>query len=423
MASVIEPERPSTESNLEAALNVDRIRRDFPILDREVYGRPLVYLDNAASAQKPRQVIQAMNDVMEGCYSNVHRGVHKLSQESTDLYEGARERIAGFINADSADEIVFTRGATEAINLVANGFGQTRLQPGDEIVISWLEHHSNIVPWQLLRDRLGIEIKVVPIDEQGNFLFEDYLQLLGPRTKLVAVTHVSNALGTVTPLPEIISAAHERDVPVLVDGCQAVPHMKVDVQALGADFYAFSGHKLYGPTGIGVLYGRKDLLNSLPPYQGGGEMISSVTFERTTFKQAPHRFEAGTPAIVEAIGLGAAVDYMNALDFEALAAHEQALLTYAENRLSEIEGLTIFGQARNKAAIVSFTLDAAHPHDIGTIVDRAGVAIRAGHHCAQPIMDRYGVAATVRASFGLYNTRAEIDTLTDALHQVKELFG
>lgn len=423
MASVIEPERPSVNNNVEAALNVDSIRSDFPILRREVYGRPLVYLDNAASAQKPRQVIQAMTDVMEGCYSNVHRGVHKLSQESTDLYEGARERIAGFINAESADEIVFTRGATEAINLVANGFGQTRLQPGDEIVISWLEHHSNIVPWQLLRDRLGIEIKVVPIDEEGNFLFEDYLQLLGPRTKLVAVTHVSNALGTVTPLPEIISAAHERDIPVLVDGCQAVPHMKVDVQALDADFYAFSGHKLYGPTGIGVLYGRKDLLNSLPPYQGGGEMISSVTFERTTFKQAPHRFEAGTPAIVEAIGLGAAVDYMNTLDFEAVAAHEQALLSYAENRLSEIEGLTIFGQARNKAAIVSFTLDAAHPHDIGTIVDRAGVAIRAGHHCAQPIMDRYGVAATVRASFGLYNTREEIDTLTDALHQVKELFG
>lgn len=423
MASVIEPERPSTQNNLEAALNVERIRSDFPILEREVYGRPLVYLDNAASAQKPRQVIQAMTDVMEDCYSNVHRGVHKLSQESTDLYEGARERIAEFINAASADEIVFTRGATEAINLVAHGFGQTQLQPGDEIVISWLEHHSNIVPWQLLRERLGIELKVVPIDEDGNFLFEDYLQLLGPRTKLVAVTQVSNALGTVTPLPEIISAAHERDIPVMVDGCQAVPHMKVDVQALNADFYAFSGHKLYGPTGIGVLYGRKDLLNSLPPYQGGGEMISSVTFERTTFKSAPHRFEAGTPAIVEAIGLGAAVDYMNALDFEAVAAHEQSLLSHAENRLSEIEGLNIFGQARNKAAIVSFTLDDAHPHDIGTIVDRAGVAIRAGHHCAQPIMDRYGVAATVRASFGLYNTREEIDRLTDALHQVKELFG
>ncbi|WP_437123992.1 aminotransferase class V-fold PLP-dependent enzyme [Fodinicurvata fenggangensis] len=423
MTSMTEPKPRTAGHNQPPALDVDRIRKDFPILERQVYGRPLVYLDNAASAQKPRQVIQAMTDVMEGCYSNVHRGVHKLSQESTDLYEGARGRIAQYINAASSDEIVFTRGATEAINLVASGLGQGMLQPGDEVVISWLEHHSNIVPWQLLRDRLGIELKVVPIDEQGNFLYEDFLALLGPKTKLVAVTHISNALGTITPIADIIAAAHEKDIPVLVDGCQAVPHMKVDVQALGADFYTFSGHKLYGPTGIGVLYGRKDLLNRLPPYQGGGEMISSVTFERSTFKSAPHRFEAGTPAIVEAIGLGAAVDYMNALDFQAITAHEQDLLSYAETRLSEIEGLTILGQAEHKAAIVSFTMDGAHPHDIGTIVDRAGVAIRAGHHCAQPIMDRYGVAATVRASFGLYNTRAEVDKLTDALHQVKELFG
>ncbi|WP_366556544.1 aminotransferase class V-fold PLP-dependent enzyme [Aquibaculum sediminis] len=406
------------------ALDVERVRADFPILEREVYGRPLVYLDSAASAQKPRAVISAMTGIMETCYANVHRGVHRLSQESTDIFEGARTKAAGLLNAASSDEIVFTRGATEAINLVAHSFGNAFLEEGDEVIISALEHHSNIVPWQLLRDRKGIVLKVIPLLDDGTLDREAYNALLGPRTKLVALTHISNALGTVVPVKEMIAEAKALgDITVLIDGCQAVPHMAVDVQDLGADLYTFSAHKLYGPSGIGVLYGRKDLLNALPPYQGGGEMISSVTFEKSTWKAAPHRFEAGTPAIVEAAGLGAAIDYVQGLDYAAIQAHEQGLLSYATARLSEIEGLRIFGTGADKAAIVSFTLDQAHPHDIGTILDRAGVAVRAGHHCAQPVMDRFDVAATVRASFGLYNSEAEVDALVAAVLKVKELFG
>src|SRR5690625_272164 len=411
-------------SNAIQALDLERVRADFPILQREVYGRPLVYLDTAASAQKPRQVIEAMTSIMEQSYANVHRGVHRLSQESTDLFEEAREKAARLLNAGSSDEIVFTRGATEAINLVAFCCGEGLLQAGDEVIITALEHHSNIVPWQMLRDRKGIVLKVVPVQDDGTLDLEAYRRLLNDRTRLVSPTPISSALGTIAPVKEMIADAKARgDILVLVDGCQAVPHCRVDVRDLGADFYTFSGHKLYGPSGIGVLYGRKELLNSLPPYQGGGEMISSVTMERSTWKSAPHRFEAGTPAIVEAAGLAAAIDYLEALDYDAIQAHEQGLLAYATDRLSRIEGLRILGTAPEKAAIVSFTLESAHPHDIGTVLDRAGVAVRAGHHCAQPVMDRFDVAATVRASFGLYNSEAEVDALVDALLKVKELFG
>ena len=413
---------PLAGDNSVLAFDVNRVREDFPILKREVYGRPLVYLDNAASAQKPRQVIQAMTDCMENHYSNVHRGVHRLSQEATDLYEAGRKKLAGFLNAASDDEIVFVRGATEAINLVANSFG-SRLQPGDEVIITEMEHHSNIVPWQMLRDRAGITLKAVPITPEGELDMEAFDKLLTPRTKIVAVVHVSNALGTINPVKEIVQKAHAVGAKVLVDGCQALPHAKVDVRDLDADFYAFSGHKMYGPTGIGGLYGKKALLDSMPPYQGGGEMIASVTLEKSTFKTAPHRFEAGTPAIVEAVGIGAAVDYLEALGMENIAAHEAGLLAYATERLEAIEGLTLHGTAREKAGILSFTLDSAHAHDIGTIVDRTGVAVRAGHHCAQPVMDAFGIAATARASLGLYNTKAEVDALVEAIQTVKEFFG
>lgn len=414
---------PAPGDNSVAAFDVARVRADFPILAQEVFGQPLVYLDSAASAQTPRQVIEAMSNAYETCYANVHRGVHRMSQLTTDAFEGGREKVARFLNAGSAEEIVFTRNATEAFNLVANCFASAHLGEGDEVVISTLEHHANIVPWQMIRDRLGIALRIVPIDDAGNFLLDEYEALLGPRTKLVAVTHVSNALGTVVPIKKVIDLAHARSIPVLVDGCQAVPHIRVDVQALDADFYIFTGHKLYGPTGIGVLYGKRDLLNDLPPYQGGGEMISSVTFEKTTFKTAPHRFEAGTPPIVEAIGLGAAIDYVQSLGHEAIAAHESGLRTYAETRLAQVPGLHLVGTAQEKASIVSFVMDGAHPHDIGTIVDRAGVAVRTGHHCAQPLMQRLGVTATARASFGVYNTRAEVDVLAKALESIHELFG
>ncbi|MEX2451105.1 MAG: cysteine desulfurase [Rhodospirillales bacterium] len=414
---------PMTESGAEAGFDVKRLRADFPILDQEVYGKPLVYLDNAASAQKPRAVIDAMSGVAETCYSNVHRGVHRLSQLATDAFEGARRKTARFINAKSDNEIIFTRGATEAINLVAASYGRTFLKAGDEIILSHMEHHSNIVPWQMLRAEKGIEIKVVPIDDDGNFEMAAFLDLLSAKTKLVAVTHISNALGSVVPVKQVIEAAHDRGALVLIDGCQAVPHMSVDVQDLDADFYAFSGHKLYGPTGIGVLYGKEDVLNGMPPYQGGGEMIASVSFEKTTFKKAPHRFEAGTPAIIEAIGLGAAIDYISGVGFAGIAAHERDLLTYATERLREFNDIRLIGTAREKAGIVSFVMDGVHAHDVGTIVDREGIAIRVGHHCAEPVMQRYGVTATARASFGLYNTRAEVDKFVDALQSVKELFG
>jgi cysteine desulfurase / selenocysteine lyase len=412
---------PGDNSTL--AFNVERVRADFPILAQEVYGRPLVYLDSAASAQKPRQVIDAMSHAYETCYANVNRGVHRMSQLTTDAFEGGREKVAKFLNAGSTDEIVFTRNATEAFNLIAATFGRAHLGAGDEVIISDLEHHANIVPWQLVREQLGIVLRVAPIDDAGNFLLEDFAALLGPRTKLVALTHVSNALGTVVPVKQVIELAHGRDIPVLLDGCQATPHFAVDVRALDVDFYIFTGHKVYGPTGIGVLYGKKDLLNALPPYQGGGDMISSVTIEKTTFKDAPHRFEAGTPPIVEVIGLSAAIDYIAALGQENIAAHENGLRTYAEERLARVPGVRLVGTARDKASIVSFVMDNAHPHDIGTIVDRAGVAVRTGHHCAQPLMQRLDLAATARASFGLYNTRGEVEILAKALESVSEIFG
>jgi cysteine desulfurase/selenocysteine lyase len=405
------------------AFDVERIRADFPILTQEIYGSPLVYLDNAASAQKPRQVLDAMQQVYETCYSNVHRGAHTLSQRATDHFEAARVKVQRFLNAGAPEEIVFTGGGTESINLVAASYGGGFLKAGDEVVISCMEHHSNIVPWQLLRDRIGIELKVVPIDDEGNFLLEEYQKLLGPRTRLVAVTHISNALGSIVPVAEVIRLAHAAGAKVMVDGCQAAPHHKIDVRALDADFYAFTGHKVYGPTGIGVLYGKRELLNAMPPYQGGGEMIIQVSFEETTYQKTPHRFEAGTPPIVEAIGLGAALDYLESVGHENIAAHEAGLLAYATERLGAIPGLTIMGRAREKAAIVSFVLDDAHAHDIGTIIDRAGVAVRTGHHCAQPLMDRLGVAATARASFGLYNTKAEVDALAEALAKVREIFA
>ncbi|HMA14306.1 MAG TPA: cysteine desulfurase [Kiloniellaceae bacterium] len=408
--------------NSTLAFDVERVRRDFPILQQSVHGKPLVYLDSGASAQKPTAVLEAMDEIYRTGYANVHRGAYYFSQQLTDRYEGVRAKVARFLNAGSDQEIVFTRNVTEAINLVAHSYG-SQLQAGDEVVISEMEHHANIVPWQLLRDRAGINLKVVPIADDGSFRLDAYEALLGPRTKLVALTHTSNVLGTVTPMAEIIRLAHKAGARVLVDGAQAVVHGRVDVRALDADFYAFTGHKLYGPTAIGVLYGKAELLKAMPPFLGGGDMIRSVSFAETTYADPPHRFEAGTPPIVEAIGLGAAIDYVTAIGQDAIAAHEAGLLAYATERLGAVEGLTIHGTAKEKASIVSFSLDGIHPHDIGTIVDREGVAIRVGHHCAQPLMERLGVPATARASMGLYNTRAEIDVLAKALEKVKDLFG
>jgi len=420
--SIITPvtrlESPAVKAD---ALDARRLRDDFPIFAQSVNGHRLVYLDSAASSQKPRAVLDAMRDAYETGYANVHRGVHTLSQRATEAFEGARRKVARFINAASADEIVFVRGATEAINLVASTFGRS-LRAGDEVVLSELEHHANIVPWQMLREERGIVLKIAPIDDTGTLSLDRFAALLSPRTRMVAMTHASNALGTITPIAEIIRLAHDAGALVLVDGCQAVPHAPVDVQAIGADFYAFSSHKLYGPTGIGVLWGRAAELNALPPYQGGGEMILSVTWERTTYKKAPHRFEAGTPPIVEAIGLGAAIDYLQGIGLGPIQAHEQGLLAYATQRLSALPRLRIVGTAERKAAIVSFVLEGVHPHDIGTILDQKGVAIRAGHHCAQPLMHRLGLPATARVSFGLYNTMDDIDKLVDGLHMVMELF-
>ena len=403
--------------------DVDSVRADFPILSRPVHGKPLAFLDSGASAQKPRQVIDAIARCYEAEYANIHRGVYELSAKATEAYEGARARVQRFVNARSAGEIVFTKGATEAINLVATSWGGTVLEEGDEVVLSVLEHHANIVPWQLLRERTGIVLKVVPVDESGTFRLDDYEALVGPRTRLVALTHVSNVLGTVLPVAEIVRIAHAHDARVLLDGAQGIVHRPVDVQALDVDFYCFSGHKLYGPSGIGVLYGKEALLAAMPPYQGGGDMIERVTFERTTFAPPPARFEAGTPPIAAAVGLHAAIDYLAALDAAAVAAHEHDLLAYATERLRAHNDIRLYGTAPEKAAIVSFTMDGVHPHDVGTILDRAGVAVRVGHHCAQPLMDRFGIAGTVRASFGLYNTRDDVDRLIGGLEEVREIFG
>ena len=405
------------------AFDVAAIRRDFPILAREVYGKPLVYLDNAASAQKPQRVLDAIMKSYREDYANVHRGLHFLSNAATQAFEDARESVRAFLNAPSKDQIIFTRNATEAINLVAQSFGGMVIGEGDEIVLSILEHHSNIVPWHFHRERNGAVLKWAPIDDDGNFLLDEFEKLLTPRTRIVAITQMSNALGTIVPVAEVIRIAHARGIPVLVDGSQAAVHMPIDVQALDADFYVFTGHKTYGPTGIGVLYGKADLLKSMPPYQGGGEMINEVTVDNVTYNDPPHRFEAGTPAIVQAIGLGAALDYMRGVGLANIAAHEARLRDHAMARLSEINSLRIFGRARNKGAIVSFTMDGAHAHDVATVIDRAGVAVRAGTHCTQPLLQRFGVTATCRASFGMYNTLEEVDVLAEALISARRIFG
>ncbi|VGO13765.1 Cysteine desulfurase SufS [Pontiella desulfatans] len=405
-----------------AQYDVVSIRNDFPILEREIFGKPLVYLDNAASTQHPVQVINAVKDLYENNYSNVHRGVHTLSQESTNLYDGARVAVRGFINAACVHEVIFTRGATESINLVAQSYARPRLQKGDEILITHMEHHSNIVPWQMVCEQTGAELKVVPISDKGELEMDRFAELLTEKTKLVSVVHVSNALGTVNPVKQIIDAAHAVGVPVLVDGAQAVPHIPVDVKALDADFYVFSGHKIYGPTGVGVLYGKERLLSEMPPYQGGGDMILSVSFEKTTYNQLPYKFEAGTPNIAGVVGLGAAIHYVQKIGLPAIAAHEHGLLEYATHKLEEIDGLRIIGKAGQKAGLISFVLDAVHPHDIGTMLDGEGVAVRAGHHCAQPVMERYGVPATARASFAMYNTFHEIDMLAEAIQKTIQMF-
>jgi cysteine desulfurase / selenocysteine lyase len=404
------------------AFDVEAIRQDFPVLHQEVHGRPLAYLDNAASAQRPVQVIEAMAEYYRRDHANVHRGVHLLSQRATEAFEGAREKLRRFINARSTKEVIFTRGTTEAINLVAQSWGRANVGPGDEIVITHLEHHANIVPWQMLCEQTGAALRVIPMTPSGEIDLEAARVLIGPRTRLVAFGHVSNALGTIHPVAELIALARSAGARVLLDGAQGVPHLRVDVQALDCDFYAFSGHKMFGPTGIGVLWGREDVLRAMPPWQGGGDMILSVSFEKTVYNDLPFKFEAGTPNIAGAIGLGAAVDYLERLDFDRASAWEHELLEYGTGLLGGIDGLRIIGTAPHKAAVISFVLEGVHPHDIGTIVDHAGVAIRTGHHCAMPIMEYYGVPATARASFAFYNTRAEIDRLHEALQLAREVF-
>src|SRR5712691_2547820 len=403
--------------------DVERIRRDFPILSRSVHGKHLVYLDNAATTQKPQVVIDRLVRYYSEENSNVHRGVHYLSEIATAAYEGARTTVRRFINARSEKEIVFTRGTIEGINLVVQSWGRKNVKAGDEVLISAIEHHSNIVPWQLLCEEKGAKLRVTPVNDAGELLLDEFAKLLSPRTKIVAVTHVSNAIGTIMPLRQIIEAAHRQNVPVLVDGAQAVPHLTVDVQALDCDFYTFSSHKLYGPTGMGVLYGKSALLDAMLPYQGGGDMISSVTFEKTTYNKLPYKFEAGTPHVAGAIGLGAAIDYVTALGIENLAAHEHDLLAYATEKVSALPGIRVIGTAKEKAAVLSFVLDGVHPHDVGTILDQEGIAIRTGHHCAQPVMQRFDVPATARASFALYNTREEVDVLVEGLQRVQEVFA
>ncbi|AEF99658.1 cysteine desulfurase [Methylomonas methanica] len=402
---------------------IEQIRADFPILGETVRNKPLVYLDNAASCQKPQAVIDSIVHTYSHEYANIHRGVHTLSVKATDRFEAAREKVRGFINAGNAKEIIFVRGATEAINLIAQSYGKSQLCAGDEIVISAMEHHANIVPWQMLCQQIGSVLKVAPMNQKGELIFEEFENLLGEKTKLVAIAHMSNALGTINPVEKIIAAAHAKNIPVLLDGAQAIPHMPVDVQALDCDFYVFSGHKLYGPSGTGVLYGKQALLEAMPPYQGGGDMIRTVTFEKTTYAGLPHKFEAGTPAIAEIIGLGAAIDYVTAIGMDAIAAYEAELLAYATEHAEQIKGMNIVGQAAEKGGILSFTLDHIHPHDIGTMLDSVGVAVRAGHHCAMPVMDFYGVPATARASFAMYNTREEIDILMQGIKSLIEVFG
>ncbi len=405
------------------AYDIDQIRTDFPILSREVHGQPLVYLDNGASAQKPTAVIDAVSRVYSHEYSNVHRGLHHLSNATTEAYEAAREKVRAFLNAPSVDEIVFTKGTTEAINLVAYGWAMKHLKEGDEIVLSIMEHHSNIVPWHFLRERMGVKLKWVYVEEDGSFNIETFREALSERTKLVAITHMSNVLGTVVPLKDVCAIAHERGIPVLADGSQSAVHIPVDVQDLGVDFYCVTGHKLYGPSGIGVLYGKMEFLKDMQPFQGGGEMILDVMEDEVTYNDPPHRFEAGTPPIAQAIGLGYALDYMESIGREAIAAHENDLRDYAQAELSKINSLRLFGNAPDKGAIFSFELEGIHAHDVSMVIDRSGVAVRAGSHCAQPLLQKYGVTSTCRASFAMYNTKQEVDVLVEALEKARTFFG
>jgi cysteine desulfurase/selenocysteine lyase len=402
---------------------IEKIRADFPILNEKIRNKPLVYLDNAASCQKPQAVIDSIVKLYSHDYANVHRGVHTLSVRSTDLFEAAREKVKAFINAQSEKEIIFVRGATDAINLVAQTYGKANIHEGDEIIITAMEHHSNIVPWQMLCEEKGAILKVAPMNLAGELLMPEFEALLNAKTKLVSVVHMSNALGTINPVEKIIELAHAKNIPVLLDGAQAIPHTPVDMQALDCDFYVFSGHKLYAPTGVGVLYGKQALLEAMPPYQGGGDMIRTVTFEKSTYAGLPHKFEAGTPSIAEVIGLGAAIDYLNSIGMEAIATHEAELLAYATEQALQIDGLKIIGEAKEKGAILSFILGKVHPHDIGTMLDSLGIAIRAGHHCAMPVMDFYKVPATARASFAMYNTKAEIDVLMSGIRNLIKMFG
>ncbi len=410
-------------TNTDRTIDVEAIRRDFPVLERKIYDRPLVYLDNAATSQKPQCVIDAVSRYYAETNSNVHRGVHRLSMDATSAYEAAREKLQRFLNARSTKEIVWTRGTTESINLVAQSLGRSKVQAGDEVLISQMEHHSNIVPWQLLCEERGATLKVIPMSEQGDLVLDAYEEMLSDRTKIVAVAHVSNALGTLNPVEHIIERAHARGVPVLLDGAQATPHMKVDVQALNCDFYTVSGHKMFGPTGIGALYGKEALLDAMPPWHGGGDMIKSVSFDGTVFNDLPYKFEAGTPNIAGAIGMGVAVDYLEQVGLDAAAAWEAELLEYGTALLNGMDGVRIFGTAAHKAAVISFEVRGIHPHDLGTILDREGVAIRAGHHCAQPVMEFYGVAATARASMAFYNTKSELDALASAIEKAQDLFA
>jgi cysteine desulfurase / selenocysteine lyase len=414
---------PTTATATRARFDVQKVRADFPILSERIHGKPLVYLDSANTSQKPQSVLDAMDDYYRHANANIHRATHLLSERATALYEGARAKAATFINAGDPHEIVLTKGTTDGINLVAQSYGRLMLRPGDEVLISWLEHHSNIVPWQLVCEQTGAVLRVAPINDAGEIDVEALGALLTSRTRIVAVSHVSNSLGTINPIGDIIDQAHGAGAVVLIDGAQAVPHLPVDVQALGCDFYAFSSHKMFGPTGIGVLYGRRRLLEAMPPYQGGGDMIASVTFEKTEYNAIPYKFEAGTPNIAGVVGFGAAIDYLSGIDRDAALAHEDALLEYATRRVREIAGTRVIGQARHKTGVLSFVLENVHPHDAGTILDTEGVAVRTGQHCAQPVMDRYGVTATIRASLGIYNTRGDIDALVRGLAKVREVFG
>lgn len=405
------------------SIDIQKIRKDFPILNQKVHGKPLAYFDNAATAHKPQQVIDAIEEVYTTYNSNIHRGVHHLSNVCTQAFEEARVKVQHFINASHSHEVIFTRGTTEAINLIASSFGESFLQAGDEIVVSQLEHHSNIVPWQLLEKRKGIKLKVIPINEAGELILDDFESLLNERTKLVAIAHISNALGTINPIKNIIDRAHVKSIPVMIDGAQAVQHVKVDVQELDCDFYVFSGHKLYGPTGIGALYGKEEWLNKMEPYQGGGEMIKTVSFEGTTFNELPFKFEAGTPDYSSAVGIGAAIDYVNAIGLENIAAYEHELLEYAMEKLNKVPGIKFFGTAKEKASVISFIVNDIHPFDMGTMLDKLGLAVRTGHHCAQPLMQFYNIPGTVRASFAVYNTKEEIDRLAEGVNRVSQLFA